>query len=303
MTTPLLEVHQLRLATRHNGKIVYPVEDISFTLHPGKTLALIGESGGGKSLTCLALMGLLPAEVSLVRGSMRLNAYAAQGLQPTMPLAMQSAATASWLNLPCPELCGGGMALIMQNPASCFDPLFTIRHAFVETLRDHGLRITRQTDAHIIQLLQEVGLRAPQRLLPLYPFQLSGGMLQRVMIALALALNPFLLLADEPLSSLDTPGQNAIMALLRQLQEVRGFAMLFVSHDIGAASALAHDMLVLRQGRVVECAPTTKLLAEPQSLYTQQLLYAHESLNDSLKHLPGLAPASDACRPKETPYA
>lgn len=270
--TPVLDIRDLRLAAIGKKDAPVLVNGLSCTLHAGRTTALIGESGCGKSLTVMAVLGLLPPGVRQVGGEMRLF----------VPQSSPDTPSETWA-LPRAEARGSHIGLIMQNPGSCFDPLYTIRSHFRETLRAHAIAAPGGTDA-FLEPLREVGLEDPKRVLDAYPFQLSGGMLQRVMVALSLMPRPLVLLADEPLSSLDVPGQHQLMALLRDLQAARGFAMLFISHDIGCAATVADDVLVMHRGAVVECGPAGQVLTAPASGYAQELVAVHRTLEAGRTH-------------------
>lgn len=269
MSRPVLEITDLRIAATGKTTDTMLVDGLSLVLHAGRTTALIGESGCGKSLTTMAILGLLPPGVKQVAGSMTLC------VPPTSSTADSS--PDQW-TLPRPAARGSHIGLIMQNPGSCFDPLYTIRSHFRETLRAHGIDAPGGTDVFLAGVLREAGLEEPSRVLSAYPFQLSGGMLQRVMIALSLLPEPLVLLADEPLSSLDVPGQRRLMELLRRLQAARGFAMLFISHDIGCTETVADDILVMRAGKAVEFGPAGQVLAAPVSDYACELVAAHRKL-------------------------
>ena len=235
------------------------VDNVSLTLGGGSVLAVVGESGAGKSMTSLAVMGLLPPGVSMTGGDILLN--------ETSIVHMDREARRAVRNR--------DIAMIMQNPMSAFDPLFTIGSHFHETLAAHDL-------AHggwrrlAMQALREVGLE--DALLESYPFQLSGGMLQRVMIAIALITSPSFLIADEATTDLDVVSQARVLAILKERQKERSLGMLVVTHDLGVAAALADAVAVMWRGRVVEVGDATELFSNPGHPYTKQLLDAHHTL-------------------------
>lgn len=244
------------------------VRGVRLDVRRGRVLGLVGESGSGKSLTCLAAMGLLPRGLTMVRGEVLLEGRPIQ-------------------DLPAEErrrLRGGRLAMIMQNPMSCFNPVVTIRTHMLETLQAHGAvqsgegRHGRETDARLAAALAEAALPDPMSLLPLYPFQLSGGMLQRVMIAMALLLDAPCLLADEPTTDLDATAQAQILDVLDSLRQRRGLAVLLVTHDLSVVARLADDVAVMRHGHLVEHAPAAQLYRTPQHPYTRRLMAAHLAL-------------------------
>lgn len=245
------------------------LEDLSFSLEAGGSLALVGESGAGKSMTSLAIMGLLPQGIVQSGGSILFAGRALSSLDEQEYRALR----------------GGKMAIIMQNPMSAFDPLCSIFSHFRESLLAHKPALSKsQILDKTKESLSLSGFTSPDQILDLYPFQMSGGMLQRVMIALALALSepgqPSLLIADEATSDLDLELQKDIVELLRQRQAASGLALLLITHDFSVAASLAKDMLVLRQGRMVEQGPLASIFAAPTQAYTKELLAAHEQLYD-----------------------
>lgn len=238
---PILDIRGLCLkaAGTEDARLV---DQVSLSIHAGETLALMGSSGSGKSLTAMAVMGLLPPGVRQEKGHIR--------------------------------IVGGAPALIMQNPGDCFDHLFTVRHTFRETFRDTGCVPRKREEAAMRRRLREVGFTNPESILPRHPFELSGGMLHRVMIALALARKSPLIIADEPISSLDLPGKARILRLLKNLQARHSFALLYIDHDLTTAACMADRIAVMRHGRIVEQGPARELLRHPEHDHTKELLCA-----------------------------
>lgn len=249
---PFLSVRDLRVF--HGEKEL--VRGVSFQVGRGRVAGILGESGCGKSLTCMALMDLLPP-----------------GLRRTGEVLLEGRPFSGASNR---EILGRGVAVILQNPMSCFDSVFTIRSHFEETLKAHG---RGGNDARYRECLREVGLGGESRLLDLYPFQLSGGMLQRVMIALALIMDAPFLIADEPTTDLDAVNQARVLALLESLKANRGMGMIIVTHDLGVMARLADDVIVMRHGAVVEAGTVHEIFASPCEAYTAELLAAHLRLS------------------------
>jgi ABC-type dipeptide/oligopeptide/nickel transport system ATPase component len=232
------------------------VHGVSFQLQPGKVLGIIGESGCGKSATCLSILRLF--KQATIQGSIRLA-----GTEITQLKEAEMR-----------QIRGRQMGMILQNPASFFNPITSIGQQFVETLQSHQV-LNRSTARSIaVDHLASVGLAQPQRLLQQFPFQLSGGMLQRVMIAIALALQPKVLIADEPTTALDVITQMQILRLLDQLQQQTHCAILLVTHDLGVIAQLADDVAVMYNGTFIEQAPVTQLFDQPQHPYTRSLFAA-----------------------------
>ncbi|MQQ34090.1 ATP-binding cassette domain-containing protein [Pseudomonas sp. SZ57] len=254
----ILSVEKLCIRLPLAGQMRYMVRDLSFTVAAGETLGIVGESGCGKSLTNLALMGLLPtgAEVSAER----------LDLCGRNLLALSGAS--DWR-----KVRGSCAAMIFQNPMSSLNPVMTIGAQLAEALwladPDASRATVRET---LLSLLDQVGIPRPAARAAAYPHELSGGMAQRVMIAMALALKPALLIADEPTTALDSTTQWQIMDLLLRLRDEKGMAMMLISHDIGLVSAYADHVQVMYAGELVEHGPANELLEQPRHPYTRGLI-------------------------------
>ena len=253
----LLEVQDLRTLFSTDEGDFFAVDGVSFTVEAGKTLGVVGESGCGKSVTSLSIMGLVPSPPGRIAGgSIR---FEDQELIGAPAQAMQ-------------DLRGNGMAMIFQEPMSSLNPVFTIGEQIVEGLLRHR-RITRaQATERAIEVLRKVRMPAPEQRFHEHPHKLSGGMRQRAMIAMALACEPRLLIADEPTTALDVTIQAQILDLLRTLQRETGTAVILITHDLGVVAEVADDVVVMYAGRVVEQAPVATLFEAPQHPYTVGLL-------------------------------
>jgi oligopeptide/dipeptide ABC transporter ATP-binding protein len=257
--SPILEIEDLSIEIASEAGTVRPVDGIGFSLVAGRTLALVGESGCGKSLTALAIMGLLePAVMRVAGGAIR---FAGTDLATLSAVRRRA-------------LSGDRLAMIFQEPMSALNPSMTIGAQIGEVLvRHRGLAARAARDA-ATALLRETGIPAPERRVDEYPHRLSGGMRQRAMIALALACRPQLLIADEPTTALDVTVQAQILELLRRLRDAAGMAMILITHDLGVVAELADEVAVMYAGRIVERAPVERLFAEPQHPYTIGLIGA-----------------------------
>ena len=248
-----------------------PVDGVSFDIAPGETFALLGESGCGKSMTALALMRLLPNVARIAAGSVQLSGRDLLALPES---AMR-------------DVRGGGMAMIFQEPATSLNPVMTVGRQIGEALARHG----GNDAARPLELLAAVGIPDPRRRLAEYPFQLSGGMKQRVMIAMALAGDPQLLIADEPTTALDVTIQAQVLDLLKRLQQDRGMAMLLITHDLGVAARMADHVAVMNGGRLVEVARRADFFRAPAHPYSQRLFAA---LPENLAKPPAKTAADEA---------
>jgi oligopeptide/dipeptide ABC transporter ATP-binding protein len=255
--TALLEVRDLRTHFMTDDGEFPAVDGVSFSVEAGRTLAIVGESGCGKSVTSLSIMGLVPNPPGRIRGgSIR---FEGRELVGAPAREMQ-------------DLRGNGMAMIFQEPMSSLNPVFTIGEQIVEGLMRHR-RITRaQARERAIAMLRKVRIPAPEQRFHEHPHKLSGGMRQRAMIAMALACEPRLLIADEPTTALDVTIQAQILELMRELQQETGTAIVLITHDLGVVAEVADEVVVMYAGRVVERAPVQALFDEPQHPYTIGLL-------------------------------
>ncbi|HEY8547340.1 MAG TPA: ABC transporter ATP-binding protein [Acidimicrobiales bacterium] len=311
---PLLEVEDLAVVAGGDAKGgegdergVPLVEDVAFTLDRGRTLGLVGESGSGKTLIALSVLGLLPTGVRRVRGAVRFGGRDLTTLRPRELRAIR----------------GREVGMVFQDPVGHLDPSFTVGSQLVETIRAHTDLSRGAARARAVELLDRVGVPQPDRRLRDHPHQLSGGMAQRVMIALAIAGEPRLLIADEPTTALDATVQAQILALLRSLQEERGMALLLISHDLAVVAEMADDVAVVYGGQVAERGPVVPVFDRPAHPYTAALLGAQPggvAPGEPLATIPGSVPppgdrpggcrfhprcphATDACRTGDPPLA
>lgn len=271
MSKPLLQVRNLSLgfnrreASSVDVRVVDALSAISFELHPGETLALLGESGCGKSLTALALMRLLPQQ-AVLQGGHVLLAGAEPGQRPQDLLRVSEARMR--------QVRGRRMGMIFQEPATSLNPVMRIGEQIAEVLKLHRSLNKTETQQEVLSLLAQVGLPDPERAAAAYPFELSGGMKQRAMIAMALAGDPAILLADEPTTALDVTLQAQILDLIREIQQQRQMGVLLITHDLAVVSARADRVAVMYAGQIVESGPVAEVLHRPAHPYTRALLAA-----------------------------
>ncbi|WP_034914603.1 ABC transporter ATP-binding protein [Erwinia sp. 9145] len=276
---PLLDMQHLTLTLRTRTQRVVALDNLSLTLWPGETLAVVGESGCGKSLTALAMMGLLPPRISQVE-------HGQIGFEGSDIVTISERARQ--------RLRGRRMAMIFQDPMSALNPVKTVGSQLIETLRVHLGLDARTARDRAVTLLRRVHIPDAEKRMDEYPHRLSGGMSQRVMIAMAIACEPALLIADEPTTALDVTIQAQILALLRELQQQSGMALMLITHDLGVVAAMAQRVAVMYAGRKVEEAPVDTLFASPAHPYTQGLLRATPRTGqhgERLMDIPGRVPA------------
>lgn len=275
---PLLSVRDLSISFQTDHGEVPVTRNISFTLAAGERLGVVGESGCGKSVTGLSLMRLLPPSTAQISGEVLLEGR-------------------NLLTLPEREMRrirGGNIAMIFQEPMSALDPVFTIGHQIAEAYLCHFRASRAEARERAIAALDQVGIALPARRHDEYPHQLSGGMRQRVMIAMALICQPKLLIADEPTTALDVTVQAQILKLLRDLSERTGTALLFITHDLGVVAETCTRMLTMYAGEVVENAPVDDVLLRPRHPYTSGLLRSLPRLSErraTLPSIPGRVPS------------
>ena len=277
----LLSVRDLSVGFAAGQKVLTAVSRVSLEVAAGETLALLGESGCGKSVTAVSLLRLLPAAGRFLDGAVHFDGR---------DLLQQSEADMRAVR-------GGGMAMIFQEPATSLNPVLTIGRQIGEVLARHRAMTGDAARRQALELLGAVGIADAPRRLDEYPFQLSGGMKQRVMIAVALAGNPRLLIADEPTTALDVTIQAQILDLLRQVQQARGMGMLLITHDLGVVAQMAHRVGVMYAGEIVEEAPRAAFFATPRHPYTQKLFAALPDLSrrgGRLETIAGQVPALSA---------
>ncbi len=263
--TALLEVTDLRTSFRmEEGGEFAAVDGISFSIEPGRTLGIVGESGCGKSVTSLSIMGLLPkGQGRISGGSVRFEGRDLATLSPDEMRALR----------------GDRMAMIFQEPMTSLNPAFTIGDQLIEGIRVHRSVSAEEARSHAIEMLRRVRIPSPERRIDEYPHKLSGGMRQRVMIAMALACEPKLLIADEPTTALDVTIQAQVLDLMRTLRGETGTAIILITHDLGVVAELADEVVVMYSGRIVERAPVERLFEHPQHPYTIGLLGSIPSLH------------------------
>ena len=291
--TRVLDVENLRISFPDAGKgRVFPVDGVSFSLDRGKTLALVGESGCGKSLTSLALLRLVPAPGRIEDGStIRLG--------DTDVLSLEGEALR--------RIRGRRIGMIFQDPMTSLNPVFTVGDQIAEGVRAHFKVSRAEARRRALTLLQEVGIPDPAARLDAYPHQLSGGMRQRVMIAIALSAEPEILVADEPTTALDVTVQAQILEVLDRLRDSHGMAVLLITHDLGIVAGRADRVAVMYAGQIVEEAPTDRLFARPSHPYTQGLFASVPRITGPIERLspiggsvpaPGAWPAGCRFRPR-----
>ncbi len=276
-TEPIADVRDLHVRFVTPDATIHAVNGVDFSITEGEVLAVLGESGSGKSVTLRSLIRLLPPKRAQVEGSIRIAGH------DVLALGARELA----------DMRGRTVSMIFQEPMVAFDPVFTVGKQIVETIVRHESTDRKAADARARELFELVQIPSPERRLRAYPHELSGGMRQRAMIALALACRPRLLLADEPTTALDATVQIQILLLLRQLQKELGMAMIFVTHDIGVAVEIADRIAVMYAGRFVETGPVRDVFRTPSHPYTAGLLAStigRSKRGDLLETIPGSPP-------------
>ena len=282
---PLLSIEDLRVSFPSPAGDIYPVDGLNLHIARGETLGLVGESGSGKSMTSLAVMGLIPRpHGKIVSGSIHFKGR-------------------NLLSLPAREMRkirGKDISMIFQEPMTSLNPVYTIGRQIVEGIRAHGGMSGREARDRAVEMLAKVGIPSPEKRVKEYPHRLSGGMRQRVMIAMALSLNPELLIADEPTTALDVTIQAQILELMEGLKKERTMSILLITHNLGIVAESAQRVAVMYAGRILELAPTIDLFRSTLHPYTLGLLQSiprMEGRVKQLKAIPGMVPTLDALPP------
>ncbi len=275
-----LEVKHLQVTFRTGGGTLQAVRDISFSLERGRTLAIVGESGSGKSVTSKAILGILPGNAAVTGGEIL---FAGQDLLKLSEKAL------------C-RLRGDKLAMIFQDPLSCLNPILPVGKQITEVIllkNRSGPRISRaQAREKALRLMEEVGISEPARRFRQYPFEFSGGMRQRIVIAIALAADPEVLICDEPTTALDVTIQAQILELINDLKESRKLSVIFITHDLGVVANMADDIAVMYAGKIVEQGTAEEIFYDPRHPYTWALLAAMPELDtrQKLDAIPGTPP-------------
>ena len=272
---PLVEIEDLKVSFRQYGGVVDAVRGIGFTLEEGESLGIVGESGSGKSVSCGALLRLLPATAEIAAAKLRLDG--------TDVLKADKEDLA--------RLRGRAAAMIFQDPMTAFDPVFTIGHQIAETIRTHRAMGKKEALAEAERLLLRVEIKNARDVLGYYPHQLSGGMLQRAMIAMALSCRPKLLIADEPTTALDVTIQAQILQLIKEIQAEFGMALIVITHDLGVIAETVDRVLVMYRGEIMEEGPVQEIFDAPRHDYTRQLLASLQSRFEPSPGAPDPTPA------------
>ncbi|MGL4577255.1 MAG: ABC transporter ATP-binding protein [Burkholderiaceae bacterium] len=256
MTKPLLEVKNLRVEFPTRRGVLTAIDDVSFSINPGEVLGVVGESGAGKSITGTAIIGLLEPPGRVAKGEILLNGRRIDNLGYDEMRAIR----------------GKEIGAVFQDPLTSLNPLYTVGRQLMETIQTHTDMNEAAARTRAIELLAETGIPAPDKRIDHYPHQFSGGMRQRVVIALALAVNPKLVVADEPTTALDVSIQAQIIQLLKKLCREHGTAVMLVTHDMGVIAETADRVAVMYAGRIAEIGPVADVIHKPQHPYTKGLM-------------------------------
>ncbi len=274
----MLAYHDLAIEIRRQGRWVEAVSGVRLAVAPGRVVGLVGESGCGKTLTALAALRLHEAGVRVARGDVLVDGERVGAMDERALLRLR----------------GGVVAMVFQEPMTALNPVFSIRAQIFEVLRRHRGLDRAGAEAEARALLAEVGITDPARVLASYPDALSGGMRQRVLIAMALAGRPRYLVADEPTTALDVSVQRRIVELLARMQQAHGLGMLLITHDFGLVAELCDEVAVIYAGQIVERAPVAAIFDDPRHPYTQALLGCRPEAAEAPAPIPGQAPEPGA---------
>lgn len=269
----ILNVQELKIGIKDGKQEIPIVNGVSFDLYSGETLGIVGESGCGKSMTSLSLMGLLPKGVEYLDGNIHVD-----------NLSFKDFKRKDWR-----DVRGQKLSMIFQEPMSSLNPVYTIRKQVREMIKSHRSISNEKADERTLEMLKLVGIPRPDEVLNYYPHQLSGGMRQRVMIAMALVNNPKILIADEPTTALDVTIQAQILDLMKSLQNKMGMSVILITHDLGVVAEICNRVIVMYAGEVIEEATTKMLFDEPLHPYTKGLLASLPSIHEEVEYLSSIA--------------
>ena len=288
MPDPILAVHNLTVRYKSKDAVVHAVDDVSFSLQRGQVLALIGESGAGKTTAGMSILKLLPPEADVLSGQVNFDGRDLIAMPEHDLRALR----------------GRRIAMIFQDPVAGLNPVISIGDQVAEMLTSHTSLGKKDAKRRAIDILRNVGLSDPDRMARSYPFQLSGGMCQRVMIGIATALNPEVIIADEPTSALDVTVQAQILHQLNTLRKDRGTAILLITHDFGVVAQMADEVAVLYGGRIVETGDVEEMHDRPWHPYTHALLATLPRLHETRGHLHAIPgnPPELAAAPEHCPF-
>jgi len=273
----ILEVKDLTTYFFTDKGTVKAVDGISYTMQPGKTLGIVGESGCGKSINAMSILSLIEKPGKIVKGSIKFNGEELVGIDPSKMRHYR----------------GNDISMIFQEPMTSLNPVFRVGEQISESLILHQNMKKSEVHKRATELLQQVGIPRAEKIVNDYPHQLSGGMRQRVMIAMALACDPKILIADEPTTALDVTIQSQILSLMNELQKETDAAIMLITHDLGVVAQMADHVIVMYSGRLVESAPVVELFKNPKHPYTQGLLASIPNLDedkDRLNSIDGIVP-------------
>ena len=268
MSSSLLEVNKLTITLDNGNKLL---DDVSFTINRHLCLGIVGESGSGKSLTCKAIIGLLEPYFNVSGQILFRPQQAKLTLANNGDLLQQNKQTLK-------QIRGKVISIILQHPMSAFDPLYCIGKQVVETLQAHQVINKKQAMTKALEMIENIGLNNPQEIYRKYPHQLSGGMLQRIMIGLALMLDPELIIADEPTTALDSISQFHILKMFTEIKQNSKTTVIFISHDLGVIHHIADDIIVMNKGKIVESGSREQIFYHPQHDYTRYLIDTRKQL-------------------------
>ncbi|MGT4651298.1 ABC transporter ATP-binding protein [Bacillus cereus group sp. BfR-BA-01441] len=277
MSKAVIELKDLQTYFQTEEGTVKAVNHVSFSVREGETVCVVGESGCGKSVTALSIMGLIAESGSVVGGDILYEGKSLLGMKEKELRSLR----------------GNDIAMIFQEPMTSLNPVFTVGEQIVETLREHELLSKNEAYKKAIELIRKVGIARADEIVHSYPHELSGGMLQRIMIAVALSCNPKLLIADEPTTALDVTIQAQILDLLRQVKEEFKTSILLITHDLGVVAEMADYVVVMYGGKVIEEAPVLEIFQNPKHPYTKGLLKSKPVMGkriDKLYSIPGQVP-------------